>query len=105
MIITTTPNIEGFPVKQYLGIVNSETIIGANILKDVMANLRDFFGGRNNTYEKSFRTAVETALKELEQQALARGANAVVGVKVDYEVVGASGSMLMATCVGTAVLI
>ena len=105
MILTTTPTIEGYPVRQYLGVVTSETIVGANVLKDFMAGMRDFFGGRSNTYEEVLRKAKDTALQELSTRAQALGANAVVGIDLDYETVGANGSMLMVTCSGTAVVI
>ena len=103
MIISTTPTLEGHPIQEYLGIVTSETIIGANVLKDIMAGLRDFFGGRSESYERVLIEAKETALKELSERAAARGANAIVGVDLDYETVGESGSMLMVVASGTAV--
>ena len=103
MIISTTPTLEGHPIQEYLGIVTSETIIGANFRKDIMAGLRDFFGGRSESYERVLIEAKETALKELSERAAARGANAIVGVDLDYETVGESGSMLMVVASGTAV--
>lgn len=105
MILTTTPTIEGYPVKQYLGIVASETIIGANVFRDIMAGLRDFFGGRSSSYEEVLKKAKDTALQELQERAAAMGANAVIGIDLDYETVGANGSMLMVTASGTAVVI
>nr|WP_314290578.1 YbjQ family protein [uncultured Capnocytophaga sp.] len=105
MILTTTPTIEGRPIKQYLGIVTGETIIGANVLKDFMAGLTDFFGGRSTTYEKVLSEAKEKALEELQQHATQKGANAVVGIDLDFETVGANGGMLMVTASGTAVVI
>ena len=105
MILTTTPTIEGYPVKQYLGIVASETIIGANVFRDIMAGLRDFFGGRSSSYEELLKKAKDTALQELQERATAMGANAVIGIDLDYETVGANGSMLMVTASGTAVVI
>lgn len=105
MIVTTTHLIEGHPVRQYLGVVSSETIIGANAVRDFMANLRDFFGGRSGAYEEVLREGKETALRELQERAQQMGANAIVGVDLDYETVGASGSMLMVTASGTAVVI
>ncbi|NPD92408.1 heavy metal-binding domain-containing protein [Xylanibacter muris] len=105
MITTTTPTIEGHPIREYLGIVTGETIIGANIVKDFMANIRDIIGGRSNAYEKVIREAKETSLKEMQQKAIEMGANAVVAVDFDYETIGASGSMLMVTTSGTAVVI
>ena len=105
MILTTTPTIEGQPIKQYLGIITGETIIGANAIKDFMAGLTDFFGGRSTTYEKVLIEAKESALAELQQRAAQKGANAIVGIDLDYETVGANGGMLMVTVSGTAVVI
>ena len=105
MILTTTPTIEGQPIKQYVGIVTGETIIGANAIKDFMAGLTDFFGGRSSTYEKVLIEAKESALAELQQRAAQKGANAIVGIDLDYETVGANGGMLMVTVSGTAVVI
>ena len=105
MILTTTPTIEGQPIKQYLGIITGETIIGANAIKDFMAGLTDFFGGRSSTYEKVLIEAKDSALAELQQRAAQKGANAIVGIDLDYETVGANGSMLMVTVSGTAVVI
>ena len=105
MILTTTPTIEGYPVRQYLGVVTSETIIGANVFKDFMAGIRDLVGGRSNAYEQVLREAKDAALQELTSRAQALGANAIVGIVFDYETVGSSGSMLMVTCSGTAVII
>ena len=103
MIITTTPNIEGRQIAQYMGVVTSQTIIGANFFKDIFAGLRDFFGGRSGTYERVLEEAKQYAMNELIQKAQAIGANAVVGVDLDYETVGANGSMLMVSISGTAV--
>ena len=105
MILTTTPTIEGQPIKQYLGIVTGATISGANAIKDFMAGLTDFFGGRSSTYEKVLIEAKESALAELQQRAAQKGANAIVGIDLDYETVGANGGMLMVTVSGTAVVI
>lgn len=105
MILTTTPTLEGQPIKQYLGIVTGETIIGANAIKDFMAGLTDFFGGRSTTYEKVLIEAKESALAELQQRAAQKGANAIVGIDLDYETVGANSGMLMVTVSGTAVVI
>lgn len=105
MILTTTPTLEGQPIKQYLGIVTGETIIGANAIKDFMAGLTDFFGGRSTTYEKVLIEAKDSALAELQQRAAQKGANAIVGIDLDYETVGADGGMLMVTVSGTAVVI
>lgn len=103
MILTTTPMIEGRPVTQYHGIVTAEVIIGANIFRDLFAGIRDIVGGRSGSYEKPLRDARKTALDELESEARALGANAVIGIDFDYEVIGQGGSMLMVTVSGTAV--
>lgn len=105
MLLTTTPTIEGRPVVQYLGIVTSESIIGANFVRDFFASIRDVIGGRSGSYEGVLREAKDAALRELQQEAERLGANAVVGVDLDYETVGGSGSMLMVTASGTAVII
>lgn len=105
MLISTTPTIEGRHILEYKGVVTGETIIGANVLKDFMAGLRDFFGGRSGTYEKVLREAKDTALSEMEDRARELGANAIVGVDLDYEAIGQNGSMLMVMCSGTAVVI
>ena len=105
MIITTTPTIEGRPIKEYKGIVTGETIIGANFLKDFLAGIRDFIGGRSGAYEKVLREGKETSSLEMMQRAEVLGANAIVGIDLDYETVGQGGSMLMVTCSGTAVVI
>jgi len=103
LLITTTPIIEGRPATQYLGIVSGETIIGANIIKDFFAGVRDIIGGRSGSYEKVLREAKESSLKEMEEIAIALGADAIVGVDLDYETVGPRGGMLMVTSSGTAV--
>lgn len=105
MLISTTPTIEGRHILEYKGVVTGETIIGANVLKDFMAGLRDFFGGRSGTYEKVLREAKDTALREMEDRARELGANAIVGIDLDYEAIGQNGSMLMVMCSGTAVVI
>ena len=105
MLVTTTPIIEGKRIIHYYGIVSGETIIGANVFRDFLAGLRDFVGGRSGAYEEVLRQAKETAIKEMEEQAARLGANAVIGVDLDYETVGGSGSMLMVTATGTAVVI
>lgn len=105
MILSTTPTLEGMSIKEYKGIVTGETIIGANVIKDFMAGLTDFFGGRSSTYEKVLIEAKNTALEELKQRAIQMGANAIVGIDLDYETLGASGGMLMVTASGTAVVI
>lgn len=103
MLMTTTPSVEGKQIVRYLGVVIGETIIGANVFRDFLAGVRDFFGGRSGSYEAVLREAKDTALEEMARQAEALGANAVVGIDLDYETVGGSGSMLMVTCSGTAV--
>ncbi len=103
MIVTTTPNIEGKQIVEYLGIVSSQTIIGANFFKDILAGLRDFFGGRSGAYERVLDEAKQFAMNELVQRAKSIGANAVVGIDMDYETVGTGGSMLMVCISGTAV--
>jgi uncharacterized protein YbjQ (UPF0145 family) len=105
MIVTTTHTIEGRPVQQYLGIVSSESIIGANLFKDLLAGLRDIAGGRSNTYERVIDEARTIALNEVTTKALSIGANAIVGITLDFEVIGSAGSMLMVTATGTAVLV
>jgi uncharacterized protein YbjQ (UPF0145 family) len=103
MILTTTNIIEGKPATAYLGIVTSEVIIGANFMKDFLGGLRDFFGGRSGTYESVLKEAKESALAELRQNAQAMGADAILGIDLDYETIGSGGSMLMVTASGTAV--
>jgi uncharacterized protein YbjQ (UPF0145 family) len=105
MILTTTPTIEGRHITQYLGIVTGETIVGANIFKDIMAGIRDIVGGRSGAYEKAFRRARQMAFEEMEQEAAELGANAVVGIDLDIETVGSQGGMLMVSISGTAVTI
>ncbi len=105
MLITTTNTLDNRPVQQYLGIVSGETIIGANFIKDFFAGIRDIVGGRSGSYEKVLREAKETALKEMEENAKKIGANAIIGVDLDYETVGPNGGMLMVTASGTAVRI
>jgi uncharacterized protein YbjQ (UPF0145 family) len=105
MITTTTPNIEGKHIRQYLGVISSQTIIGANIFKDILGGLRDIFGGRSGTYERVLDEAKQHAMRELIEKAEAMGANAIVGIDLDYETVGANGSMLMVSASGTAVAV
>ena len=105
MLITTTTNIEGKRITRYYGIVSGETIIGANIFRDFFASIRDVIGGRSNSYEEVLRKAKDSALREMEEQAMRMGANAVIGVDLDYETVGQNGSMLMVTASGTAVFL
>ena len=103
MIITTTHSIEGNPAREYLGIVMGESIVGANIFRDITAVVRDVVGGRARGYEDSLRGARQEALHEMATSAANLGADAVLAVDLDYEVVGGGGSMLMVTCAGTAV--
>jgi uncharacterized protein YbjQ (UPF0145 family) len=103
MIITTTHTIEGRRIADYKGIVTGEAIIGANIVKDFLAGIRDIVGGRAGAYEQSLRTAREEALREMAREAQERGADAVVAVDLDYEVLGANNGMLMVSASGTAV--
>lgn len=103
MIVTTTPNIEGKQIVEYCGVVTGEAIIGANIFKDLFAAVRDVVGGRSASYERELASAREMALKEMHEKAQALGANAIVGIDLDYETVGSSGSMLMVNASGTAV--
>lgn len=103
MILTTTNTLETNSIKEYLGIVTGETIIGANIFKDFLAGIRDIVGGRSASYEKVLREAKDSALKEMENQAQQLGANAIIGIDLDYETVGPNGGMLMVTASGTAI--
>ena len=105
MILSTTPQIEGHPVIEYKGIVTGETIIGANFVKDFLASIRDFVGGRSGSYEKVLREAKDTSLQEMMDRARELGANAIVGIDVDYETLGQNNSMLMVATSGTAVVI
>ena len=103
MILTTTPTIEGRKIVEYKGVVFGEVIVGVNFIKDVAASLRDFFGGRSNTYEKELIAARDTAMNELKARAMALGADAVVGIDIDYEVLGQNSGMMMVIASGTAV--
>ncbi len=103
MIVTTTANVDGREVEEYLGIVFGEVITGINVLRDIGAGLRNFFGGRSEGYEQELLSARQQALQEMEQRAAERGADAILGVDMDYEILGADGSMLMVTASGTAV--
>ncbi|MEM5817531.1 MAG: heavy metal-binding domain-containing protein [Desulfitobacterium hafniense] len=105
MIVTTTPNIDGRKISNYYGIVTGEAIMGANVVRDIFAGITDIIGGRSGAYEEKLQDARQIALKEMEQNAARMGANAVVGVDIDYEVVGQSGSMLMVSASGTAVTV
>jgi len=103
MLMTTTPNVAGKNIVEYYGVVTGEAILGANIFKDIFASIRDIVGGRSAAYESELRKAREIALNEMAQQAREMGANAVIGIDLDYETVGAQGGMLMVSASGTAV--
>ena len=105
MIVTTTPTLEGKRIVRYLGIVTGEAILGANIFKDFFAGIRDIVGGRSAAYEAELRKARDIALDEIEAAARDLGANAVIGIDLDYETVGAQGGMLMVSASGTAVVV
>ena len=105
MLLTTTPSVEGKKIVKYVGLVTGETIIGANIFKDLFAGITDIVGGRSSSYERVLREGKDTALNEMQQYAAALGANAIVGIDLDYETVGTGGSMLMVTANGTAVVL
>jgi uncharacterized protein YbjQ (UPF0145 family) len=105
MITTTTPSVEGRRIVDYRGIVTGEAILGANIFRDLFAGLRDIVGGRSAAYEKELRSAREIAMSEIESAAAERGANAVVGIDLDYEVLGQNNGMLMVSISGTAVIV
>ena len=104
MTVTTTPTIDGKRITRYCGVVTGEAILGANIFRDLFASIRDIVGGRSAAYERELRSAREIAFVEIQQAASELGANAIVGVDLDYETVGANGSMLMVTVSGTAVV-
>jgi uncharacterized protein YbjQ (UPF0145 family) len=103
MIITTTPNVEGRRIVAYHGIVSGEAILGANVFRDFFASIRDVVGGRSGAYEKVLRSARDTALEEMADEAQRKGANAIVGVGIDYGAVGKDEGMMMVTANGTAV--
>lgn len=103
MIITTTSVIDGRPVQTYLGVVAGEAVIGANVFRDLFAGIRDVIGGRSGSYEEVFREARETALREMQEEARRLGADAVIGVDIDYEAGVSQGTMMMVACSGTAV--
>lgn len=105
MKFSTTPTLEGHTISDYCGVVTGEAILGANIFRDFFAGIRDIVGGRSGAYEKELRKARQIAFKELEEEARERGANAVVGIDIDYETVGKDGSMLMVSVTGTAVVV
>ena len=103
MILTTTASLDGHNIRQYLGIVTGEVIIGANIFSDFMAGVRDIVGGRSGAYEGALREAREEAFAELQAAAADKGADAVIGIDIDYEILGKTGSMMMVSVSGTAV--
>jgi uncharacterized protein YbjQ (UPF0145 family) len=105
MLMTTTNTLEGVAIKQYLGIVSGEAILGANLVKDLFASVRDIVGGRSGAYEAELLKARDTAMREMDATALGMGANAIVGVDIDYEALGSGGSMLMVCVSGTAVVV
>ena len=105
MELTTTPSMEGKKITRYCGVVSGEAVLGANIFKDMFASVRDIVGGRSGTYENELRKARQIALDELSEQARELGANAVVGIDLDYEVLGEKNGMLMVSASGTAVVI
>ncbi len=105
MRLTTTPSIDGTRIVKYCGIVAGEAILGANLFKDLFAGIRDLVGGRSATYERELQRAREIALEELQQRAQDLGANAVVGLDLDYEVLGQGNGMLMVSASGTAVIV
>jgi len=105
MLLTTTPTIEGKTIKQYYGVVTGEVIIGANVFKDFVASIHDFFGGRASSYESTLIKAKDEAMQEMIDRVTRIGANAIVGIDLDYETIGESNSMLMVSCSGTAVTI
>ncbi len=102
MLLTTTPSIEGMKVVKYCGIVSGETIFATNVIRDFMAGIRDFFGGRSKSYEEVLIKAKNAALQEMTDEAIRMGANAVIGIDLDYETVG---DMMMVSCSGTAVIL
>lgn len=105
MIITTTPSIEGMKIREYRGVVFGEVIAGINFVRDFAAGLTNFFGGRSSSYEEELTQARDAALREMEERARSMGCNAVVGVDIDYEVLGNANNMLMVTANGTAVIV
>jgi uncharacterized protein YbjQ (UPF0145 family) len=105
MIVSTTSTLDNQPVKQYLGIVTGEVIAGANVVRDIFASVTDIFGGRSGKYEEVLARARNEALSEMKAEAAKLGANAIIGVDIDYEVLGKAGSMLMVSVSGTAVVV
>lgn len=104
MLITTTSSLQGREIIEFIGLVSGETIIGANVFKDFFAGIRDIVGGRSGSYERVLREAKDTAMTEMTEQAKRSGANAIIGVDLDYETLGANGGMLMVVATGTAVV-
>jgi uncharacterized protein YbjQ (UPF0145 family) len=105
MLLSTTPSIEGHRIHEYKGVVTGEAILGANVFRDLFASIRDIVGGRSASYEKVLKDARDMALKEIAEEGARLGANAVVGIDLDYETIGAGGSMLMVSASGTAVVV
>ena len=105
MILSTTPTIEGRLIRDYRGVGTGETIIGADLFKDFLAGIRDIVGGRSSAYERVLREAKDTSMKEMQERAEQLGANAIVGIDIDYETIGEANSMLMVAVSGTAVVI
>ena len=105
MILSTTPQIDGRTIREYKGVVTGETIIGANFIKDLFAGIRDIVGGRSASYEKVLRKAKDTSMDEMMERAQELGANAIVGIDIDYETIGEANSMLMVATSGTAVVV
>ena len=105
MVLSTTHSIDGMPVREYLGVVTGEAILGANLFRDIFAGIRDIVGGRSGSYERVLREARDAALAEMAEEAERRGGNAVIGIDLDYETIGDTGSMLMVSASGTAVVI
>lgn len=105
MLITTTENVRGYEVAEYLGICAGQAIYGANVFRDIFASITDFIGGRSGAYEKVLRAGLEQALEDMREQATEMGANAVVGVSIDYESVGKDSTMLLVAASGTAVIL
>lgn len=105
MLLSTTPTIEGHPIREYKGVVTGETIIGANFVKDFLANIRDIIGGRSGSYERVIEEARQTSMNEMQERAESLGANAIVGIDIDYETIGKANSMLMVAVSGTAVVV
>lgn len=103
MLLTTTSSVEGYQIENYVGLVTGEVIVGANVIKDIFASFRDFFGGRARSYESTLSSARQKAIEDMIVSAMDAGADAVIGIDLDYETIGKAGSMLMVTASGTAV--